>query len=88
MTTDQDVGWRPDDLPDLRGRRVVITGATSGVGRAVATELGTRGVDLVLAARPSARADAVVEDLRATGAPVELVALDLADLGSVASAVR
>jgi NAD(P)-dependent dehydrogenase (short-subunit alcohol dehydrogenase family) len=76
------------DLQGVRGRRVVITGATSGVGRAVAHELAALGADFVVAARRSRRADAAIDELRAAGAAVDVVPLDLADLESVTNCVN
>ncbi|GAA3702397.1 oxidoreductase [Microlunatus aurantiacus] len=72
-------------LPDLTGRTVIVTGATSGVGRATADALVGAGARVVLAVRNQAKGDAVATELRAgrTGAAVEVRVLDLADLSSV-----
>jgi NAD(P)-dependent dehydrogenase (short-subunit alcohol dehydrogenase family) len=72
-------------LPDLTGRTVIITGATSGIGRATAAALTDAGARVVLAVRNHAKGEAVAADLWAgrAGAEVEVRALDLADLSSV-----
>ena len=69
----------------LRGRTYLLTGATSGIGRATALALAGRGAQLVLACRSAERARAVVEEVEAAPGPGHAVAvpLDLADLASV-----
>ena len=73
------------ELPDLTGRTVIVTGATSGVGRATAAAVAGAGARLVMAVRDVEKATAVAGDLLATtpGAAVEVRKLDLADLGTV-----
>jgi hypothetical protein len=53
---------------DLRGKRVVITGASSGIGRAAARELARRGARLVLAARRGELLETVAAECRELGA--------------------
>lgn len=63
---------------------VVITGASSGIGKHTATGLAAMGATTVLACRDRSKAGAVADEIRsATGGTVELVDLDLADLASV-----
>ena len=76
------MSWRLDDIPDLTGKRAVITGVTGGLGFSTALELGRRGADLVVTARDAAKADQAVERLRdeVPRVTVDVVLLDLASL--------
>ncbi|MEM6370359.1 MAG: SDR family NAD(P)-dependent oxidoreductase [Myxococcota bacterium] len=73
---------------ELRGRRVLVTGANTGIGRIIAVELAKKGARLVLANRSRARSEAVLAELSALGlaAEPELVEMDLAHLDSVRKA--
>ncbi|GAA1899629.1 SDR family oxidoreductase [Lapillicoccus jejuensis] len=75
------------DLPDLHGRRALVTGASDGIGLHIATRLAAAGAQLVLPVRNAAKGAAALERLRAEvpGARVELETLDLSSLGSVAT---
>ena len=63
---------------DLGGRKALITGASKGIGRAVARLLAAEGCDLVLAARTAADLEAVRAEIRARHAvAVTTVPVDL-----------
>ena len=65
-------------MSDLRGRRAVVTGASSGIGAALARQLAERGCALVITARRKERLDRLADELRdAHGVDVDVVALDL-----------
>lgn len=71
--------WTRDEIGDQSGRTVLVTGATSGLGLASATALGTAGARVLLGVRDPVRgAEALLQVPNG-----ELVALDLADLDSV-----
>lgn len=72
--------WTSERLPSFEGRTVIVTGATSGLGRVVATQLGAKGARVVLAVRNVAAGEEVAA---AIGSSAEVRALDLADLSSV-----
>ncbi len=70
---------------DLGGRTFLVTGATSGIGRATAVGLARRGARVLLACRSAERAHEVGREIRSIAGTVatEHVPLDLADLTSV-----
>ncbi|MFP4149844.1 MAG: oxidoreductase [Nitriliruptoraceae bacterium] len=80
--------WTADDLPELSGRTVLVTGATSGLGEASTVALAVRGAHVVLATRSAERTAALMDRIRTRRphASLEHLPLDLADLASVAEA--
>jgi 3-oxoacyl-[acyl-carrier protein] reductase len=72
----------------LSGRTVLITGATGGLGEAVARRLAADGAWVALATRRADRGEALLVELRAAGGDGEVLALDLADDAGVRAAVR
>jgi NAD(P)-dependent dehydrogenase (short-subunit alcohol dehydrogenase family) len=73
---------------DLAGQTALVTGATSGIGRAAAVLLARRGAHVLVSGRDAARGDAVVAEIRAAGGKADFVAADLADTGSVRALAR
>ena len=72
----------------LRDAVVVITGASSGIGRATALEFARRGARLVVAARREEPLEEVARECRALGAESLAVALDVADPDAVDELAR
>jgi short-subunit dehydrogenase len=66
----------------LTDRRALITGASSGIGRALAIELARRGVDSVLLARREDRLSEVVQQIQSLGRRAIAIAGDVTDANS------
>lgn len=65
-------------------RGVVLTGASGGIGQALAAELAAPGVAMLLAGRDTARLERAADAARGRGAVVETVILDVTDAEAVA----
>lgn len=74
------MSWTAADLPSFAGRRVIVTGANSGLGLITARELARVGASVVLAVRNTDKGDAAAATM--TG-DVTVRPLDLQDLASV-----
>jgi short-subunit dehydrogenase len=72
----------------IRGRRALVTGASSGIGRATARALSRGGADVCLVARRADRLRELATDLGATGAAVVECPLDLTDEDAAEEAVN
>jgi NAD(P)-dependent dehydrogenase (short-subunit alcohol dehydrogenase family) len=74
-----------DDIPDLRGRVAVVTGANGGLGLETARELARNGATVVMAVRDVEKAERARASIEAdvVDAHLEIVTLDLASLTSV-----
>src|SRR2546430_17231663 len=70
---------------DLRGKRILLTGASTGIGRELAKVLAERGAVLAIAARRRDLLEEVAEEIRAAGAdrPIPLT-VDLVERGQAA----
>jgi 3-oxoacyl-[acyl-carrier protein] reductase len=67
---------------DLTGKTAIVTGASRGIGRGIATLLAARGAHVVAGARAQNAADTVAE-IQQAGGRAELVSLDVTDGASV-----
>ncbi|MGH8946518.1 MAG: SDR family NAD(P)-dependent oxidoreductase [Acidimicrobiia bacterium] len=69
-------------------RTAVVTGASSGIGRASAIELARRGLHVVAAGRSRSRTAPVVESILAGGGSAEFASVDLSSLAATREAAR
>jgi NAD(P)-dependent dehydrogenase (short-subunit alcohol dehydrogenase family) len=72
---------------DLEGISALVTGATSGIGRAAAEELGRHGAEVIVHGRDVARGSVVVDTITAEGGKARFVAADLTDPNQLAGLV-
>jgi NAD(P)-dependent dehydrogenase (short-subunit alcohol dehydrogenase family) len=70
-------------MKQLQGRVAVVTGASTGIGRAIARSFATEGMRLVLASQNAERLAQAVDELRADGFPVIGVPTDVGDESQV-----
>src|SRR5580698_3782873 len=77
--------WQAADIPSLANKRVLITGANSGIGYHTALKLARKGAHVLLACRDRQRGEAALARLNtdAPSAHTELVIFDLASLASI-----
>jgi len=78
-----------DQFPrfDLDGRTALVTGASRGLGRAIALALAHAGADVALGVRDPATAGDLVAEIESMGRRGLAVRMDVLDLGQIATAV-
>jgi NAD(P)-dependent dehydrogenase (short-subunit alcohol dehydrogenase family) len=68
---------------DFKGKKVVVTGSSSGIGRAAAVLLAKEGADVILAARDTIKLIEVKKEIEALGRKAHAIPCDVADDKSV-----
>jgi NAD(P)-dependent dehydrogenase (short-subunit alcohol dehydrogenase family) len=68
---------------ELEGKKALVTGGTSGIGRAVAKQLAALGTEVIVSGRDAARGAATVAELEAAGGEGRFIAADLADFEAI-----
>ncbi len=75
-------------MPDLKGKVVVITGASSGFGAEAAKLFAQEGCKIVLAARRMDRLEELAKEIRATGSDALPVSMDVTQLAQIEAMVN
>jgi NAD(P)-dependent dehydrogenase (short-subunit alcohol dehydrogenase family) len=73
---------------DLAGTTALVTGGTSGIGRATSVLLAQRGSHVIVSGRDQARGDSVVHEIHAASGKADFVAAELGDAESVRTLAR
>ena len=76
------------NLFSLEGRVALVTGASRGLGLAMARALAAAGAHVVLAARDESRLDAAAQEIRRSGGVADVEAFDLLDEAAVVAAMQ
>ena len=77
-----------NDNRDLDGLLALVTGSTSGIGRATAETLARHGAEVIVHGRNAERGEAVVSGIAADGGKARFVAADLSDLDQLRELAR
>ena len=77
--------WTTEDMPDLTGKVIIVTGANSGIGFEAAKAFARKGAQTILACRSMDKAEAALAEIQAEipNAPAEIMHLDLANQASI-----
>lgn len=77
--------WTQQDIPNLTGKIIIVTGANSGIGFEAAKEFVCKGAQTILACRSMDKAQAALNEIKTEipNAPAEIMQLDLSSLASV-----
>jgi short-subunit dehydrogenase len=73
---------------DLRGKRILLTGASSGIGEVAAEKLAARGATVIVVARREALLNELADRIVARGGKAVVMPADLADMDAVDELVR
>src|ERR1700749_1325604 len=63
----------------INGSTALITGGTSGIGRAAANKLAQLGIHVLVVGRNAERGEKTVDEIRATGGKADFISADLQD---------
>jgi NAD(P)-dependent dehydrogenase (short-subunit alcohol dehydrogenase family) len=72
-----------DEHRDLEGLHALVTGATSGIGKAAAEELGRRGAEVIVHGRDTTRGATVTDAITSEGGKARFAGADLSDLSDL-----
>lgn len=75
------------DLFDLRGKKALVTGASSGIGRTVALAYVEAGAEVALAARNLAALEMLADEIAVAGGKAVPIACDVTDCGQVTAMI-
>jgi len=66
-------------IQELDGQRALVTGATSGIGRAIAVKLASQGAEVIIHGRDAKRGAETVDAIKVSGGKARFIAADISD---------
>jgi NAD(P)-dependent dehydrogenase (short-subunit alcohol dehydrogenase family) len=77
--------WNSNNIPDLKGKVIIVTGATSGLGKEATKILAKKNATVIMAVRNTKKAETVLQELKQThpNAKIDIREMDLNSLESV-----
>ena len=77
--------WNSNNIPDLKGKVVIVTGATSGLGKEATKILAQKNATVIMAVRNIKKAEAVIQEMKRThpNSKIDIKEMDLNSLESV-----
>jgi NAD(P)-dependent dehydrogenase (short-subunit alcohol dehydrogenase family) len=89
MASSGAIAWPPRDWSDLSGRSILVTGASSGIGRSTAVALAAHGADVVLLARRRAALESVRDEINdCAQRDAKIIAADVTDIRELAGHIE
>lgn len=90
VKADEMANWHPNQMTDLSGKTVVVTGANSGIGLAAVTALASRAARVIMAVRNPQRGEYARTTVlsKVPGSQIELAPLDLSSFESITAFAR
>ncbi|KAF9234415.1 hypothetical protein BU15DRAFT_52625 [Melanogaster broomeanus] len=84
-----DARYSVDDIPDMSGKVVLVTGGTAGIGKETARVLLTKNAKVWITARDRSKGEATLRELKSnTGKDAHLLLMDLANLKGIKAAAE
>jgi NAD(P)-dependent dehydrogenase (short-subunit alcohol dehydrogenase family) len=74
-------------VTDFRGKHIIVTGASTGIGRATALMLGRRGANVSLIARSKDNLDSAIEEIMNSGGRAAAIPADVSDRAALITAI-
>mmetsp|Transcript_41628 Transcript_41628/g.89365 ORF Transcript_41628/g.89365 Transcript_41628/m.89365 type:complete len:343 (+) Transcript_41628:39-1067(+) len=75
--------WTLKDMPNLEGKTALVTGASTGIGRVTAFELGKAGAKVFIHGRKLQQMEMLKDEIEAAGGEAEILLADFTDLASI-----